>query len=70
MVVAFMLGSGSCLVHFLCSNLLISGIYYCMHRKVFGSLKVYLIYGICTGFICIGFNLFIVLWDIPHAAFF
>jgi len=46
MVVAFGLGSGSCLVRFLCSNLFISGIDYYMHHKVFGSLKVYFIYSI------------------------
>jgi len=69
MIDAFTLGSGSCLVRFLCSNLFISGIYYYTRREVFGSLKVYFIYGLCTGFIFIGFNLFIVLWDIVHAAF-
>jgi hypothetical protein len=69
MDVAFRLGSGSCLVHFLDSNLFNSGIYYYTHRQVFGSLKVYFIYGFCTGFIFIGFRLFIVLWDIAHAAF-
>ena len=66
MVVAFRLESGSCLVCFLCSNLFISGIYYYMRREVFGSLKVYFIYGYCTGFIVIGFSLFMVLWDITH----
>jgi hypothetical protein len=45
MVVAFRLGSGSCLVRFLCANLLISGIYFDARRVVFGSLKVYCIYG-------------------------
>jgi hypothetical protein len=69
MVVVFRLGSGSCLVRFLCANLFISGIYYYTRREVFGSLKVYFIYGFCTGFIFIGFSLFIVLWDIAHAAF-
>jgi hypothetical protein len=44
MVVAFGLGSGSCLVCFLCSNLFISGIHYYTHREVFGSLKVHFIY--------------------------
>jgi hypothetical protein len=68
MVVGFRLGSGSCLVHFHCSNLFISGIDCYTGREVFGSLKVYFIHGFCTGFICIGFNLFIVLWDIAHAA--
>ena len=49
MVVAFRLGSGSCLVHFLCSNLFISGIDYYTHREVFGSLKFRSIYGCCIG---------------------
>jgi hypothetical protein len=66
MVVAFGLWSGSCLVCFLCSNLFISGIVYYTRREVFGSLKVYFIYGFCTGFIFMGFSLFIVLWDIGH----
>jgi hypothetical protein len=69
MVVAFWLGSVSCLVRFLCSNLSISGIDYYTRREVFGSLKVSFIYGFCTGFIFIGFSLFIVLWDIAHAVF-
>ena len=69
MVIAFRLGSGCCLVLLLCFNLFISGIYYYTGRKVFGSLKVDFIYGFCTGFICIGFSLFIVLWDIAYAAF-
>jgi len=51
MVVAFGFGSGSCLVHFLCSNLFISSIEYYTHREVFGSLKVYFIDGFCIGFI-------------------
>jgi hypothetical protein len=51
MVVAFWLGSGSCLVCFLCSNLFISGIDYYTGREVFGSLKVYFIYRFCIGFI-------------------
>jgi hypothetical protein len=51
MVVAFGLGSGSCLVRFLCSNLFISGIDYYMRRKIFGSLKVYFIYRFCIGWI-------------------
>jgi len=68
MIVAFGLGSGSCLVRFLCSNLFISSIDYYTHPEVFGSLKVYFIYGFCTGFIFIGFSLFIVLWDIGNAA--
>jgi hypothetical protein len=44
MVVAFGLGSGSCLVRFVCSNLFISGIDYYTRREVFGLLKVYFIY--------------------------
>jgi len=40
-----------------------------MHREVFGLFRVYYIHGFCTGFIFIGFSLFIVLWDITHAAF-
>jgi len=69
MVVAFKLGSGSCLVHLLWSNLCISGIEYFTHHKVFGLLKVNIIYGFYTGFIFIGFCSFIVWWDIQHAAF-
>jgi hypothetical protein len=69
MIVAFSLVSGSCLVRFLCSNQFIPGIYYYTRHVVFGSLKVYFIYGFCTGFIFIGFGLFIVLWDITHATF-
>jgi len=45
MVVAFGLGSGSCLVRFLCSNLFISGIDYYTRREVFGLLKVFLFIG-------------------------
>jgi hypothetical protein len=69
MVVAFRLRSGSCLVRFRCANRCISGIYYYSRREVSGSLKVYFIYGFSAGFIFIGFSLFIVLWDIAHAAF-
>jgi hypothetical protein len=68
MVVALGLGSGSCLVRFRYSTLFISGIEYCMRHEVFGSLKVYFIYGFCSGFICIGFSIFTVLWDIGNAA--
>jgi len=64
MIVAFVLGLGSCHVCFLCSNLFISGIDNYTRRKVFGSLRVYFI-----GRFCIGFILFIVFWDITHAAF-
>jgi len=46
MVVAFRLGSDSCLVG---SNLCISGSDYSMGREVFGSLRVYFIYVFCTG---------------------
>ena len=51
MVVAFRLGSGSCLVRFICSNRSSSAIDYYTRREVFGSLKVYFIYGFCIGFI-------------------
>ena len=44
MVVAFGLGSGSCLVRFLCSNLFISGIDYYTRREVFGLLRVYFLF--------------------------
>jgi len=64
MVVAFGLGSGSCLVHFLCSKLFISGSKYCTHREVFESLRVHFLHGFCICWI-----LFIVLWDIAQAAF-
>jgi hypothetical protein len=68
MVVVFGLGLGCCLVCLLCSNLFISGIEYCTRHEVFGSLKVYSIYGFCTSFICIDISLFIELWGIGHAA--
>jgi hypothetical protein len=68
MVVEVGLGSGSCIVRFLCSNLVIAGIDYYTGREVFGSLHVYLIYGFCTSFMFIGFSLFTVLWDIRHTA--
>jgi len=42
----------------------VPGIDYYTHREVFGSLRVYFIYGSCIGFI-----LFIVLLDIAHAVF-
>jgi len=64
MVVAFGLVSGSCLVHFHFSNRFISGIDYDMRCEVFELLMVYCLHGFCIGFI-----LFIVLWDIAHAAF-
>ena len=69
MVVVFWLGSCSCLVCFLCSNIFISGIYYDTRREVFVSLKIYFIYWFCTGFNFLGLILFIVLWNIVHAAF-
>jgi len=62
MVVVLGLGLGSFPVHLVCSNLYNSGIDYYTGRKVFGSLRVYLIYGFFIGFI-----LLIVLWDIAHA---
>jgi len=64
MIVAFGLGSSSCFVCFLCSNLFVSGIENYMHCERFGSLRVY-----CIDWFRIGFILFIVLWDIVHAAF-
>jgi len=64
MVVVFRLGLGSCLVHFVCSTVSISGIDYYRHHEVFRSLRVYSIYGFCIGFI-----LFIVLWHIAHPVF-
>jgi hypothetical protein len=57
------------LFRFFCSDLFISAIYYYTRCEVFESLKVYLISGFCTVFVFIGFSLFIVLWDIAHAAF-
>jgi len=45
MVVVFGLGSGSCLVWFLCSNQFISGIDYYTRREVFGLLRVYVFLG-------------------------
>jgi hypothetical protein len=44
------------LVCFLGSDLFISGIYYYTCCEVFTLLKVYFIYGSCTGFIFIGFS--------------
>jgi hypothetical protein len=64
MVVVFGVGSGLCLVGFLCYNLFVSGIGYYMRCKVFELLRGYFIYGFCIGSI-----LFIVLWDMVHAAF-
>jgi hypothetical protein len=51
MVVAFALESGSCLVHFLCSDLFTSGIDYYTRCEVFASLKVYFNYWFYIGFI-------------------
>ena len=45
------LGSRTCLLHFFCSNLFISGIDYDMHREVFESLRVFFINAFCIGFI-------------------
>jgi hypothetical protein len=67
MVIAFGFWLGSCLVRFLCSNGSISGIDYYTHREVFGSLKVYFIYGFGAGFIFMECCLFILLLDIGHA---
>jgi len=64
MIVVFGLGSDSCLVRFLCSNRYISGIDYYTRCQVIGSLRVHFMHRFCIGFI-----LFIVLWDITHAAF-
>jgi hypothetical protein len=64
MVVVFRLVSCSCLVRFLCSDVFITGVDYYIPCEVFGLLRVYFIYGFCIGFI-----LFIVLWDIVHAVF-
>jgi len=64
MVVVFRLRSRSCLVRFLCSNLFMSGIDTYTCREVFGSLRGYFIYGFGIGLV-----VFIVLWDIAHAAF-
>jgi hypothetical protein len=64
MDVAFRLQSGSCLVHFHCLNITVSGIDSYTHQKVFESLRVYLIDELSIMDI-----LFIVLWDIVHAAF-
>jgi hypothetical protein len=63
-VIVFGLGSCSCLVRFLYSNLLISDIDHYTQWDVFGLLRVYLIH-----LFCIGLLSFIVLWDIAHAAF-
>jgi len=52
MVVVFGSGLGSCLVHFLCSNVFISGIDYYTRREVFGSLKVYFIHSIMGHHAC------------------
>jgi hypothetical protein len=65
MIVAFGLGLGSCHVCFFSSNQFISRIDYYMCCEVFRFLRVYFMYWFCISFI-----LFIVLWDIAHAAFF
>jgi len=51
-------------VHFLWSNLFISGIEYYALRKIHQSLSVYAVHGFYNGFIQ-----FIVLWDIAHTVF-
>jgi len=51
MVVAFGLESRFCLVHFLSSNLCISGFHHYTRHEDFGLLRVYFIYGLCIGFI-------------------
>jgi hypothetical protein len=67
MSVALRLGSGTCVVHLHLSNLFRSGIDYDTCRDDDGVLKAYFIHAIWTGFILIGFCLFIVIWDIGHA---
>jgi hypothetical protein len=64
MVVAFREGSGSCLVHLLCSILLISCIDHYTYSKVFGLLRVNFDY-----VFCIGWSVFTVLQDSAHASF-
>jgi len=64
MFVAFVLGKGSCLVHFRYSNQCISVIVYCTRCEDLTSPRVCSIYGFCIGFV-----LFIALWDIAHAPF-
>jgi len=54
MVVSFGLASGSCLVHFCCSNLFISGIDYYTRHEVFGSLRG----GFFMGFVLVLFYLY------------
>jgi len=68
MVVAFRSGLGSLIVSFLCSNLCNSDIDFYMRCEIFRSLKIWFIYGCCTGFIVIGPSLVIILWDIGHVA--
>jgi len=63
-VVSLGLGLGSCLVRFHCYKLFISGIDYITHHALFGWFGVH-----CDDGFCIGFILFIVLWDIAHAVF-
>jgi hypothetical protein len=50
-VVVFWLGSLSCVVGFLCSNLFILSIDYYTRLEIFGPFKVYFIYMFCIGFI-------------------
>jgi len=63
-VVGIILGTGSVLECFVYSKQFVLGIDYYTRPKVFGSLRVYFIYGFFIGFI-----LFIVLCDIVHAAY-
>jgi hypothetical protein len=63
MIVALGLESGSCLVHLLCSNLYITGIDYYTRREVCGLHILHFVHRFC-----IGFMVFIALWDIAHGA--
>jgi hypothetical protein len=54
---------GSYPVWVLYFNRFIAGVDYYMHREVIGLLRVYFISGFCIGYI-----VFIVLWDIAYAA--
>jgi len=52
MVVVSRLGLGSCLLHFLCSDLFISGIDYYTHCEGFGLLRVHSIHRIMGHHAC------------------
>lgn len=65
MVVALRLWLGSNHVHFIYSNLFISGLDNYMYCEVFGLLRV----NFMSGF-CIGFVLLIVFWVNAHAVYF